>query len=406
LPSQVLQLGNLTFVIKKPHSLFSRIAATPGGTLAFLLTLPASIGAADVNGIPTFPPAIAGVMKKVNTWQLEHPWKPEDRNWIRATWYTGVMAAFDATRDEDYLKQSLAWAKKHEWQPGNEPSGANVLTCGQTYLELWFLRHEPERIAPTVAWLNSGAASTPSGARAWYLEGGQCYADSLYVAPPTLAMLAKATGDHKYVNWMNAFYWDVYDELFAPDEQLFYRDKRFIGAKTANGRKVIWSRGNGWVFAGLPRILHYLPEDDPSYGRYEALFKTMAAAIARCQGKDGLWRANLADPAEYPSPETSGTGFFIYGLAWGLNQGVLAQDTCLPVVRKAWAGLAGCVSDEGKVQWGQKVGDRPAAVQQADTHEYVTGSFLLAASEMLRLARSGLLTGPTSPSNGAGGKQP
>ena len=333
-------------------------------------------------------------MKKANAWQLAHPWKPEDRNWIRATWYTGVTAAYAATGDEDYLRQSLTWAEKYQWQPGDEASGANVLACGQTYLELWLLRPEAKRIGPLVAWLNLGADNTPSGAKVWYKEGGRRYADSLFVAPPTLAMLARATSDHKYLDWMNAFYWDVYAELFDRHEGLFYRDARFIGANTKNGCKVIWSRGNGWVFAGLPRILHYLPKGEPGRDRYEALFKTMAAAIAARQGKDGLWRSNLADPDEFPMPETSGTGFFIYGLGWGVREGVLDPTAYLPVVKKAWVGLAGCVSEEGKVQWGQTVGDRPAAVQREDTHEYVTGAFLLAGSQVFRLATNGLIGEP------------
>jgi rhamnogalacturonyl hydrolase YesR len=113
----------------------------------------------------------------------------------------------------------------------------------------------------------------------------------------------------------------------------------------------------------------------------------MAAAIVERQQHDGFWRANLDDPEEFPTPETSGTGFFCYGLAWGIRSGVLARDAYLPSVTKAWRALAATVSPEGKVQWGQNVGDRPEAVKKSDTREYVTGTFLLAGSEMLHLAR-------------------
>jgi rhamnogalacturonyl hydrolase YesR len=219
-------------------------------------------------------------------------------------------------------------------------------------------------------------------------------------------MLARATGDHKYLEWMNAFYWDVYDELFDREKGLFYRDERFIGAKNAMDHKVIWSRGNGWVFAGLPRILGYLPKHEPGRDRYEALFKTMAAAIAARQGQDGLWRPNLADPDEFPMPEASGTGFFIYGLGWGVREGVLDRKLYLPVVEKAWVGLAGCVSEEGKVQWGQPVGDRPVAVQREDTHEYVTGAFLLAGSQVFSLATNGLIGAPAAAAKRAESNHP
>jgi rhamnogalacturonyl hydrolase YesR len=402
----VFRIAKKEFTVATRPLLFAQIAAAFGSAAALLLALPGVARATATNAIPTSPRDIAQVMKKADAWQLAHPWKPEDRNWIRATWYTGVMAAYAATRDEDYLRQSLAWAETSQWQPGNEASGANVLACGQTYLELWLLRHEAKRIEPLVAWLNSSATNTPRGARVWYLEGGRRYADSLFVAPPTLAMLARATSDHKYLHWMNAFYWDVYDELFDRAEGLFYRDERFIGAKNAKGRKVIWSRGNGWVFAGLPRILGNLPKDEPSRDRYEALFKTMAAAIAARQGRNGLWRPNLADPDEFSMPEASGTGFFIYGLSWGVQEGVLDRKTYLPVVEKAWVGLAGCVSEEGKVEWGQPVGDRPVAVRREDTHEYVTGAFLLAGSQVLRLATNGLIGEPPTAVKSTGSSQP
>jgi unsaturated rhamnogalacturonyl hydrolase len=168
---------------------------------------------------------------------------------------------------------------------------------------------------------------------------------------------------------------------------LFFRDKRFIGQTTKNGKKIIWSRGNGWVFGGVVRILEYLPADDPQRLHYVELLKTMAASLAKCQGADGLWRPNLADPEDFSMPETSGTGFFCYGIAWGINHGFLDRETYLPVVQKAWAGLVKNVSPEGKVLWGQLVGDRPALVMQEHTHEYVTGTFLLAGSEMIKLTK-------------------
>ena len=135
----------------------------------------------------------------------------------------------------------------------------------------------------------------------------------------------------------------------------------------------------------------YLPKDDPSRPRYVELFKTMAASLAKRQSADGLWRSNLDDPDEFPMPETSGTGFFCYGLAWGIRNGLLDREAYLPVVKKAWAGLVRCVSDEGQVQWGQLVGAFPVSVQREHTHEYVTGTFLLAGSEVLRLAKASLL---------------
>jgi rhamnogalacturonyl hydrolase YesR len=328
---------------------------------------------------------ILPLLHRVNNWQIANPrMKPNDRNWERGTWHTGVMAAYKATGDEKFLQQAMAWGKQHQWMVGTESSGANKLFCVETWAECYFVKQDKAMLAPSIEWLGTAAKNSPAGAKVWYLEGGRRYADSLYGAC-TLAMLSKATGDKKYLAYTHDFFWDVQAELFDKDDGLFYRDKRFIGQQTKNGKKVFWSRGNGWVLGGIVRILEYLPEDDPQRPRYVELLKTMAAAIAKRQGADGLWRPNLADPDDAPMPESSGTGFFCYGIAWGINHGLLDRATYEPIVRKAWAGLVKSVSADGQVQWGQPVGDRPVSLQQSQTHEYVTGTFLLAGSEMLKL---------------------
>ena len=339
---------------------------------------------------PFSPAAITALMRKANEFQIAHPvMKPGDRNWERGTWYTGVMAAGHATGDQKYFDQALAWGRQHAWQVGTEPYGANRLFCVQTWLGLYFVKQDPAMFAPAVQWLDTATpfAQGPIGEK-WCVAGDKfVYADSLYGAA-TLAMLAKATGNPKYLETMHDFFWRVTGTLFDKDAGLYYRDASYIGKRTANGGKILWSRGNGWVFAGIAHVLDYLPQDDPQRPRYVELMKTMAAALAKVQGRDGLWRPNLGDPAELPMPESSGTGFFCFGLAWGINHGVLDRATYLPIAKKAWAGLCRSVSPEGKILWGQQVDAAPHAVKQESTHEYVTGTFLLAGSEMLKLCRA------------------
>ena len=148
------------------------------------------------------------------------------------------MAAHAATGDDDYLKQAMRWAGTNQWQPGMEKSGAKCLDLRAKPISN-STRSNPTRrwFAPTIAWLDSGASNTPSGAKVWYLEAGRRYVDSLYVGPPALAMLAKTTGDSKYLDWMNAFYWDVHGELFDKEAGLFYRDHRFIGARAPTAKR-------------------------------------------------------------------------------------------------------------------------------------------------------------------------
>ena len=84
-------------------------------------------------------------------------------------------------------------------------------------------------------------------------------------------------------------------------------------------------------------------------------------------------------------PESSGTAFFTYAIAWGINNGILDPVIYKPVVQKAWKGLCSVVDEYGKVCWGQTVSRDPGKVKKEDSEEYVSGAFLLAGSEMLKL---------------------
>ena len=332
---------------------------------------------------------IVEVMRKVRDYQLAHPWKETDRNWIRATYYTGVMGLYRTTEDPEILAQARRWARKHDWAAGNERERANKKTCGQTYLELHFIDPKSANIAKIRAYVDSRIEKIEAGelpTKGWY------YCDTLYVGPPTIAMLGKATGEQKYYDYLNKVYWSVTDHLFDKKYGLYYRDKNYFNAKTKNGKKVFWSRGNGWVIGGIPRILQYLPKDNDRRDDYVKLLQTMAAAIAGQQGDDGLWRANLDDPDQYPNPETSCSAFFCYAFAWGINNGVLDRDKFLPVTMKAWEGLVRQVHPDGKLGFVQPVGSSPRPATRDMTHEYAMGLFLLAGEEMATLVESGLIT--------------
>lgn len=145
-------------------------------------------------------------------------------------------------------------------------------------------------------------------------------------------------------------------------------------------------KGNGWAFAGIARILEYQPKNDPSREHCLAIFRRMAAALIERQGADGLWRMNLADPDEFPEPETSGSDFFCYGLAWGVNNGVLNRQKYSPAVERAWHGLTQNVSPEGEIYRGQPIGYEPRAITRDGTEKFVTEAFLLAGSEVYKLA--------------------
>jgi rhamnogalacturonyl hydrolase YesR len=339
---------------------------------------------------------ILGIMRKVNDYTRDNPYRETDRNWIRATWYSGVMEAYHATGEPAYLTQAQEWARKHQWQVGHEKSGFNRLFCTMTWAELNLMDPDPKKIAPTIAALKEKIPYSPAEAKVWYGHAPgpwdkPVYADSLYGAP-VLAMLHKATGDRQYLDMLNGAFWDVTDKIYDRDEDLYYRDPGYIGKKSPCGRKILWSRGNGWVFGGLPRVIKHLPKDDPSYRRYVELYRRMAKSLASRQGADGFWRSNLGDPRHYTMPESSGTAFFTAGFTWGVREGILDRDEYLPVVIRGWNALVSAVHPNGLLGWVQPVDAQPRPSHPRTTQEYAVGPFLAAGGQVYQLVKEGVIT--------------
>jgi len=163
-----------------------------------------------------------------------------------------------------------------------------------------------------------------------------CWADALFMSPPVLTKMTAITGDNKYLDFSDSEYWVATDYLFDEGDNLFLRDSRFFETREDNGEKTYWSRGNGWVFSGLTDILRDLPQDHPSRSRYEKLFADMASALIDTQAENGFWPVSLKAGELYPVPESSGTAFFVAGLAWGVKTGRLDKDTYMPTIKKGW----------------------------------------------------------------------
>ncbi len=338
------------------------------------------------------PDEIMSAMKKVADWQLYNPSKHNVRGWQQGAYYAG-MAEFALMADNPkYLEAMRSVGENNRWQPGNRDYLADDFCVGQMYLELYNQYRDPGMLEPIKSrfdWIIDNPSpvdlefGTPKCHDRW------CWCDALFMSPPVLTKLAAVTGDKKYLDFMNSEFWKTTEYLYDKEEHLFYRDSRYFTMKEDNGKKVFWSRGNGWVIAGIARVLQNMPADYPSRPQYIKLFKEMAAKIARIQPDDGLWRPSLLDPGSYPSQESSGSGFFCYALTWGINNGILDRKVYLPVIKKAWKGLTGSVHLDGKPGWVQPVGASPKKVTADLTEVYGTGAFLLAGTEMYKLAHSG-----------------
>jgi rhamnogalacturonyl hydrolase YesR len=332
--------------------------------------------------LPAFKPdSILKKMYRVNENFNRYAWKQNDRNWIRGTYYTGLMEFYHVTTDEKLLNQAKSWAAKHGYRTGAEWTyPPNRLTCTQTYLDLYFIDKNEHYIIKTKSFMDKRVYGTESAE-----EQGWWYVDALYVGIPAYIKMSMATSDEVYSNYADKMFWEVKDSLYDNNENLFYRDKKAKSAITENGRKEIWSRGNGWAIASIPKILNHLPQDHSSRKKYKELLGKMAKALSKCQRADGFWNTNLSDPEQFPGPESSGTAFFVYAISYGINHHILDENTFLPVVLQAWKALYKAVDENGKVCWGQAVSRDPGKVDKEDSAEFVAGAFLLAGSEIYKL---------------------
>ncbi|HXC35209.1 MAG TPA: glycoside hydrolase family 88 protein, partial [Candidatus Acidoferrales bacterium] len=340
----------------------------------------------------TTPQAVLTVMQRVAVWQLAHPSAHKPTDWTCAAGDDGFMALAGISGDPKYRDAMIAMGDTNAWKLGPRQYHADDQGIGQTYAELYFLYREPTMIAPMrekFDWILAHPSTTTSlnirqpHGKAFELW---TWCDSLFMAPPSWVRLYAATGDEQYLDFGVTNWWRTTDYLYDTNEHLYYRDSTFFNKREANGQKVFWSRGNGWVMGGLVRMLQYLPMNHPDRSRFEQLFKDMAAKIVSVQQPDGLWHSSLLDPASYPMAETSGSGFFTYALAWGVNQGLLDRPTYEPAVQKAWTALTGCVNADGKLTHVQPVGADPKKFDPNATEIYAVGAFLLAGSEVYRTA--------------------
>ncbi|MFZ0746511.1 MAG: glycoside hydrolase family 88 protein [Terracidiphilus sp.] len=329
------------------------------------------------------PRAIQKAMREVADWQLKTSESRFSTDWTYAALYDGLLAASRTTGDRRYHDAVLKFAEQTGWKLGPRFAVADDEAVAQSYLELYFEHPEPERIAAIKA-EGDKLLERPDDPQKdlWW------WCDALFMAPPALARLAKATGDTRYLDYMNREWWITSGHLYDPAAHLYSRDASYLDQHEKNGQKLFWSRGNGWVLAGLARVLPYMPDDYPSRSRYVAQFQQMAKEVASIQGEDGLWRSGLLDPADYPHPEVSGSAFFTFALAWGINTGLLDRKTYEPVVAKAWKGLLTHIYADGRLGSMQKIGGAPGEVSPGGSYVYGVGAFLLAGSEVDKLAKS------------------
>ncbi len=361
------------------------------------------------------PPSTVEIITKVNDyWQKNH--SPKVRSfWDEAAYHTGNMEAYRLLGRARWLAHSDEWARHNKWMGAQEKDPSKwkyknygeghdyVLfgdwqICFQTYLDMYEMNPDLFKIARAIEVMDYEVRRPETDFWWW--------ADALYMAMPIFTKLYKVTGEVKYLDKLyENFKWS--DELmFDKDEQLYYRDAKYIWPKVktaCNEGKSFWARGDGWVLAGLAKVLADMPEDYVHRAFFLQRFRELAGGVARVQRPGGYWSRSMLCEDDAPGPETSGTAFFTYGMLWGVNHGLLDRDAYVPVIEKAWNYLTTvALQEDGSVGYVQPIGEKPDPTKTVDAHSqanFGVGAFLLAACEHLRYEDGSVGSGSASAIN-------
>mgnify|MGYP005749991647 FL=1 len=350
---------------------------------------------------------VAETITKVNNyWQTNN--KAEVRSfWDNAAYHTGNMEAYKLLKNEKQLDYTKRWADHNDWSGATEANPAKwkyktygegkdyVLfgdwqVCFQTYIDLYNLALAQGGTADENYFMVKRAKEVMHYEAYSKANDYWWWSDALYMVMPVMTKMYKLTGDKQY---LDKLYENLChsDEIMLDNETGFYfRDARYVYPKhkSVNGKKDFWARGDGWVLAGLAKVLQDMPKDYEHYQFFVDKFKKLAAIVAKTQQKEGYWTRSIMDPNHAPGPETSGTAFFTYGLLWGVNNGYLPKKEYKKTIERAWTYLTEtAMQPDGKIGYVQPIGDRAIPGQTVDANSqanFGVGAFLLAACEYYR----------------------
>lgn len=343
--------------------------------------------------------AVRDIITKVNDhWQSTNP--AETRAfWDNAAYHTGNMEAYFLIGDEDWRDYSEKWAEHNLWmgaigkdrskwrykqygESDNHVLFGDWQICFQVYADLYKILPDDRRIKRAREVMEY-QMSTPANDYWWWSDG-------LYMVMPVMTKMYNITGNHKYLDKLYDYIVVSDSIMYDNDEGLYYRDAKYVYPKhkSANGKKDFWARGDGWVLAGLAKVLKDVPQDYKHRKFFEDKFVRMADAVVALQQPEGYWTRSMADPEHAPGYETSGTAFFTYGLLWGINNGYLKDSKYIDAAKKGWEYLSKkALQKDGSIGYVQPIGEKAIpgqVVNVKSTANFGVGAFLLAACEYVR----------------------
>ena len=349
--------------------------------------------------VPSLRNEVLATAEKVNDYFMsrnQDPTKPTNVGkirpshlWTRAVYYEGLTALYEVAPKPSYLEYIDKWGDFHEWTPRN---GVNTVDaddqcCGQTYLWRYGMTKDDRMLNPLKQNLNL-QIKTGKKDYWWWI-------DAIQMAMPVYAQMTAVTGNPEYLDYAVESYLYSRDSigggLYNIRDGLWWRDKRFIEPYVeSDGKPCYWSRGNGWVYAALVRTLEAGGIDNPKLSVLKDDFINMSKSLLRIQRPDGFWNPSLASEA-YAGAELSGTALFLYGMSWGIINGILSGKAYEKSCELAWKAIKSCVHPNGFLGFVQGTGSGPADSQPVtfdkvpDFEDYGTGCFLLGATEYYRL---------------------
>jgi unsaturated rhamnogalacturonyl hydrolase len=325
--------------------------------------------------LPTQAQVLVAIENVNNYWIANN--KAGNGDWDQATYFTGDLAAYAVTGQANYLSFAESWASLNNYSliGGNTTTFADYQAAGQVYIRLYQLTNTASDL--------SGITESISGMVNSTVDNEWTWIDAINMSMPDFVELGSINDDTNYYTKMYGLYsYAKYTVgLYDSKTGLWWENATYVNTSDH------WSRGNGWVFAAHAKVLSVLPTSDPHYAEYLSTFTTMAQALAACQQPGGYWNSDLTG-TDNAGPESSGTSFFLYGFAWGLNNGVLDQSTYLPVVEKAWNFLAKtAIQPSGLLGYVQPtvLGSGPPSA--TSTADFGVGAFLLAAPQVAQLTQ-------------------
>jgi unsaturated rhamnogalacturonyl hydrolase len=316
-------------------------------------------------------------------------------SWRSATFHLGLFKLWELTEDPKYMDQMMAVGELRGFRPHPRMTAADDLCIGQMYLRLYEVHKDPKMLEPMkeAARLTAEKTAERSKTRnpAILNHGGKgggdvwSFADALFMAPPSWALLIRITGDPdgQYAAYLEEIYKRNWDFLFDATHQLYYRDTHFIG-KIQNEQPVFWGRGNGWVMGSLALILEKLPREHPLWSVYAERLRLLSEGLAACELPGGGFGISLMNNEEFPEVELSATSLIAYGMTFGLNNGILAKEQYEPIVKRAWTQVSAMQTPDGAMRQCQPGGNKPVRFDPQNNENYGTGATLLFVTELIK----------------------